>query len=177
MELVSLRAKVLGGRLKILCMVQWARDSSLNSRGGSANWKTYDKTVGPRWLYLMIEGAAGAFPETISCTRLENFLMGAAKDKTAPCLPKCQPKKTPELAMMISTNSGTFTNSQARIKLTRCSVRLHAVIVKTNLEGFKFKPAQRAARKNTETWVLRTERLRRAEPKSSAQILVTESLG
>ena len=103
--------------------------------------------------------------------------MGATKNKKAPCLPKCQPKNFPELAMMISTNSGTFTKSQARIELTICSVRLQTTIIRTHLEGAKRNPAQRAARKTTETLILRTERLRRADPKSSAQILVTESFG
>ena len=86
-------------------------------------------------------------------------------------------QKNPELAMMMSANSGIFTNSQALIALTRESVRLQAVIINTHLAGFKCKPAQRAAKKKTLDWVLRTERLRKAEPKSSAQILVTDSLG
>ena len=54
---------------------------------------------------------------------------------------------------------------------------LKPVMINTHLAGFKIRPAHLAARSKTDACRLRVARDLRAEPKSSAQILVTDRLG
>ena len=56
-------------------------------------------------------------------------------------------------------------------------VSLRTIMIKTHLVGFKIRPAHLAARSKINAFRLRVLRNLRAEPNSSAQVLVTERLG
>jgi len=128
-------------------------------------------------LYLTSAVAAGAFPIQISCTLWENFLMGAAKDKMAECLPRYQPRNLPDSAITIFANCGTFTASQFRMLWMSKGESLTTVMIRTHLAGFNTSPAHLAARSKIDACRFKTCREVSAEPKSSAQTLVTDSLG
>ena len=116
-------------------------------------------------------------PSTTSVILLTNFLRGSLQEVSTDIMPKCQPKYLPELWMMKSLKAGTLTLSQLLIERMVSSSSLTQVIINTHLQGFKCKPATRAANLKMEAWVRNDESMRRAEPKSSAHTLVRENPG
>ena len=103
--------------------------------------------------------------------------MGAAKDKVAECLPKCQPRNLPDSAITMFENCGTLTASQFLMLWMSKGESLKTVMINTHLAGFRISPAHLAARLKILACLLSVSRVLSAEPKSSAQILVTDRLG